>query len=164
MKKSILILFVTLSFAGLSRARDDAPPTTAPAGATIDWRTDYAASLANAKQEHRLALLDFTGSDWCVWCHRLTDEVFSQKPFVDYARDHLMLVELDFPRGKTLSPELKRQNATLAEKFGVEGYPTVIVVDGDGRELARLGYMEGGAKTFVRELKRIAAKAAADHS
>lgn len=134
-----------------SQSQDAAGETT--------WTTDYAAALARATAEKKTVLLNFTGSDWCIWCHRLRDEVFVQKPFGDYAREHLVLVEVDFPRRKALPEKLQARNDALSEQFKVEGYPTIILVDGSGNELGRTGYMQGGAKTFVRELKRFASKA-----
>lgn len=114
------------------------------------WSTDYTAAVKTG----RPVLLNFTGSDWCVWCHRLRDEVFQTAVFAQYATESLVLVELDFPRRKSLSPELKKQNDGLAQKFGVDSYPTIILLGPDGQELGRFGYMQGGPKTFVRELKR----------
>jgi thioredoxin-related protein len=137
-------------------AQNSAAPEAPP---EVSWQTDYTRALETAGREHKLVLLDFTGSDWCIWCHRLEDEILTQKPFLNFARANLVLVELDFPRAKAQSKELKTQNETLSGKFSVEGYPTIILVDPSGRELGRTGYMEGGAKTFVRELKRFSAKA-----
>src|SRR5688572_19164764 len=68
------------------------------------WSSDFAAATAQAREQGRAILLNFTGTDWCVWCHRLRDEVFVQKPFLDYAADALVLVEVDFPR-RTQLPE-----------------------------------------------------------
>lgn len=127
------------------------------AAAAGAWSTDYDGSLRRAAQEKKPVLLDFTGSDWCIWCKRLDAEVFSQKPFVDYARDHLILVTIDFPNQKPQSDAEKRRNDELSKRFDVDGYPTVILLSPDGHVLGRTGYMEGGAKTFVRELKRFVA-------
>ena len=134
---------------------DAAKPSTE---AALVWSTDYQAALKEAAAAHKPVLLDFTGSDWCIWCHRLHDEVFAQAPFETYARENLVLVEVDFPRQHPLPDKVKEQNDKLAAKFGIDGYPTVVMVDPEGTELGRTGYMEGGAKTFVRELKRFVAK------
>ncbi|HUG10738.1 MAG TPA: thioredoxin family protein [Opitutaceae bacterium] len=125
------------------------------------WRTDFEAALTTAKDEGKAVLLDFTGSDWCVWCHRLEAEVFEQQAFLDYAREHLVLVRLDFPRKTKLPTELQAQNDALSERFDVGGYPTVILLDASGEEIGRLGYTQGGAKTFVRALKKFRAEATA---
>ncbi len=150
MKTTRLLLLVILMTGSLIRA-DDSEPV---------WSGDFAAATEAAVQSGRPLLVNFTGSDWCVWCHRLRDEVFRTPTFAKYAEVSLVLVELDFPRKKVLPPEVKQQNAALAEKYGVTGYPTVLLLTPDGKELARLGYMQGGPKTFVRELKRIIAAAA----
>lgn len=128
-----------------------------PAPMASLWSADYETAMRRAVQEKKPVLLDFTGSDWCIWCKRLDAEVFSQKPFVDYARDHLILVTIDFPRHKPQTDAEKRRNDELSKRFDVDVYPTVILLSPNGRVLGLTGYMEGGAKTFVRELKRYVA-------
>lgn len=119
------------------------------------WSDDFAQSAASARESDRLLLVNFTGSDWCVWCHRLRDEVFNTTPFANYAQEALVLVEVDFPRTKALPEAVQQRNRALADKYHVTGYPTVLLLKPDGEEVGRVGYMEGGPKTFVRELKRL---------
>jgi protein disulfide-isomerase len=98
-----------------------------------------------------MVLLDFTGSDWCGWCIKLQKDTFSKPEFKKFAEQSLVLVELDFPRGKTQSDELKRQNEELAEKFGVQGFPTLVLLDPQGKEAARnVGYLQGGPEAFIQ--------------
>lgn len=130
----------------------DTPPS-------LEWKTDYAAACAEAKAEGKLVLLNFTGTDWCVWCHRLRDEVFLTPHFMAYAASDVVLVEVDFPRKKKLPTGVEKQNKELDERYNVSGYPTVILVTPNGLELGRTGYMRGGPKTFVRELRRFAQNA-----
>ena len=122
---------------------------TASAG---EWLTDLPKAQAQAKKENKLVLLDFTGSDWCGWCIKLKNEVFDTKEFKDYADKNLVLVEVDFPRKKQLSPEQKKANNALQKQYGIQGYPTVIVLDGDGKKVGKLGYMKGGPKAFTEKL------------
>src|SRR5580692_4984002 len=93
----------------------------------LNWMTDLPKALAKAKAENKLVMMDFTGSDWCPWCIKLKKEIFSQPEFATYAAKNIVPVEVDFPRHKELSDEQKQANAKLAKKFGIEGYPTVIV-------------------------------------
>jgi protein disulfide-isomerase len=120
-----------------------------------EWLTDLPKAQAQAKQEKKLVLLDFTGSDWCGWCIKLKGEVFDLKEFKDYADKNLVLVEVDFPRKKELSAEQKQANNALQEKYGIEGYPTIIVLDGDGKKVGKLGYMKGGPKAFIAALEKL---------
>ncbi len=150
---AFLVLVVALSRVLPSPS---AQAAEADAGA---WTDDFAQAMKRAEAEDRAVLLNFTGSDWCVWCHRLRDEVFVQPAFIDFAASALVLVEVDFPRRKTLAREVVAQNQQLDDRFNVTGYPTIILLDSGGEEIGRLSYMEGGAKTFVRELKRFIAAA-----
>jgi protein disulfide-isomerase len=119
------------------------------------WTTDYKKAVEQAKSEKKLVLLDFTGSDWCGWCIKLNKEVFSQEKFKEYAKANLVLVEVDFPRAKEQSAELKKQNQDLQDKYKIEGYPTIIVLNGDGKKVGELGYMPGGPDVFVAELAKL---------
>jgi thiol-disulfide isomerase/thioredoxin len=94
----------------------------------------------------------FTGSDWCGWCKRLQANVFAKQAFIDWANANVILLELDFPRGKTLSPELTKQNSELQQALGVRGYPTIWLLYTEKLEssntinintLGSLGYPQG---------------------
>ena len=128
------------------------PPS---ARAEANWTTDFAQAQARAKAEHKLLLLDFTGSDWCGWCKVMEKEIFSQPAFAAYATEKLILLRLDFPRAKPLSAELKKQNYALAQQFGIRGFPTIVMLNGEGKALAQLGYVKGGAEAFISELEQV---------
>jgi protein disulfide-isomerase len=123
--------------------------------AEVNWLTDYDAAKAKAKSDNKLLLLDFTGSDWCGWCKRLNAEVFSKPQFQDYAAKNLILVELDFPRAKAQTNAVKKQNMQLASRYQIEGFPTVIVLDAEGKKVGELGYMEGGPDVFIAALEKL---------
>jgi protein disulfide-isomerase len=115
-----------------------------------DWTTDYKAALKAADAQDKLVLLDFTGSDWCEFCQLLDKDVLSQPEFRHYAARTYILVKVDFPRAKQLPEEVKNQNDALGKKFGVGGYPTLIVLTPDGREAGRIvGYKPGSGLDAV---------------
>ena len=114
------------------------------------WSTDYAASLKKAAAEKRMVLLEFTGSDWCPPCKLQAKEVFDTPQFKEFAEAHLVPVKLDFPRNIPQSDEVRSANRELSEKYGVDGFPTLILLDSRGGELARtVGYNRGGMEGFV---------------
>ena len=119
------------------------------------WLTDFEAAREKAAEEEKPMLLDFNGSDWCGWCIKLKKEVFSQEAFQSYADEELILVDLDFPRNKPQSDELKAQNAALAEKYGVRGFPTIILLSPEGEIIAKTGYRPGGAEAYVEHLQEL---------
>ena len=131
----------------------EAPP---PAQAT--WLTNFETAQARARSENKLLLIEFTGSDWCPPCIMLGRQVFSQPEFKDYAVQHLVLLEVDFPRRKELSAEQKAANEKLANQFGIDGFPTVIILDPSGKKIGELGYMPGGPKPFIAALEELRAK------
>ena len=117
------------------------------------WSDNYKDTLAKAKAEKKLLLAEFTGSDWCPPCKKQAAEVFGAQEFKDFAAKQLVLLQLDFPRSKPLSDEVKAQNNELKTKFGIKGLPTVIMLDGDGKELARwVGYGGGGPAGLIGKI------------
>jgi len=133
------------------------PDTTvaAVAAAKPGWLTSYDQAQKEAQAKNRLLLMDFTGSDWCGWCIMLDKEVFSKPEFKDYASKNLVLLELDFPRGKKMPPEVLAQNEKLLVKYGIQGFPTVVVFDSTGKPLGALGYQAGGPQAFIAELEKL---------
>ena len=132
----------------------------APAGKTetvkqaeVKWLTNFAEAQEIARKENKVLFVDFSGSDWCGWCIKLHKEVLSQQAFQDYAKDNLVLVLIDFPRKSTQTPAEKKQNSALAEKYNVEGYPTVLLLSPEGKILVQTGYRKGGAEAYVKFLK-----------
>lgn len=121
---------------------------------SLKWGTDYKAALAQAKEQNRHVLLFFTGSDWCIWCKRLNQEILSKPEFAQYAAEKLVLVELDFPQRKSQSGKVKAQNAKLQDQYKIESYPTVIVLDRTGQQVGQLGYQEGGPAPFIAALSK----------
>ena len=127
----------------------------AAAAHAAEWTEDYAAALAKARKEHKLLLLDFTGSDWCPWCKRIDAEVFSTKKFEDFASQKLVLVKLDFPRERPLTKETVAQNASLQKKFKVEGFPTIVVISPSEKVVfVQEGYKEGGPDAFLDQFPK----------
>lgn len=157
-KKLIFLLVLLSATAGMTFAFGvtDAK-SVVDHGAGLTWETDFEAAQAKAKASGKPMLLDFTGSDWCGWCIRLDKEVFSKPEFAAFASQALVLVELDFPRGKPQSEAIKKQNEALAQKYGVRGFPTILLLSADGKLLAETGYQKGGAAKYVAHLKELLA-------
>ncbi len=126
--------------AGVSRGGDDL------------WQTDFEAAKVTAKADHKLLLVEFTGSDWCVWCKKLRTEVFDKDEFKAAAPQSFVLVELDYPMHTELSAELKKQNDELRTHYKIHGYPAVLMMDAAGQVVAQTGYKVGGPENYLKQL------------
>jgi protein disulfide-isomerase len=128
----------------------------ASAQADPNWQTDYKKAQDEAKTNKKLLLVDFTGSDWCGYCIRLNREILSKPQFKDYANKNLVLVEIDFPRGKQQTATLREQNERLAQEYRIEGFPTIVVLNGEGKKVWRYdGYFSDGPEAFIAELEKL---------
>lgn len=124
------------------------------------WTTDLDKAFKQAKEKDKAVLVEFTGSDWCPPCIMMRKKVFSQKEFVEEASENFILVELDFPNN---DPEVKKKNTPYAEKYEIEGFPTVILFKPDGKEFTRFFASEyPEVKTFLAHLDKSREKADLD--
>ena len=136
-------------------------PVAAPAAESV-WTTDLPAARQRASAERKHLLLDFTGSDWCGWCIKMKRETLSKKAFLEYAAKNLVLVELDFPERKRQSEAVRKANEAHRVHFKVESYPTLILLDPDGKELGRTEYVAGGPDAFMARLEGFKTRGAAE--
>ena len=153
MKKfiSILLLFLTIN-------------VFAQEG-ELDWHTDVNKAIELSIESEKPLFMFFTGSDWCGWCIRLQKEVFFKPDFVKWAKENLILVELDFPRRKKLDESLKQQNDNLRQMFAVRGYPTgwFVVPEIEDKKvnfkrLGSQGYVAGGPTNWINGANKILSK------
>lgn len=165
--KYILIVVLVMMVAVLGCT--PAPKENAPADQQIEntatdtvdayapgsWTENWDLAIAASKELERPILVNFTGSDWCSWCIRLANEVFTKEEFIDYAAKNLVLLKLDYPRKMEQSASLKKQNDELLRQFGVQGFPTIILVNQEAKEIARTGYQQGGVVKYIEHLQEL---------
>lgn len=141
MQKVLTILF-TFCLSGLALAAES------------HWLTSLPEAEARAKKDNKRILINFTGSDWCPACKVLEAEALSKKEFIDYADKKLVLVLADFPLGLKQPEALQRANNALQQKYGVEGYPTLILLNADGKKIwTHFGYQGGGPRGLIDSLE-----------
>jgi protein disulfide-isomerase len=141
----------------VSCSKKEAPAIVAETSisAKAGWLTSYEKAQSAAQTQNKLLLMDFTGSDWCGWCIMLDREVFSKPEFKEYASKNLVLLELDFPRAKQMPAETMAQNRRLAAQYQIQAFPTVVVLNGQGKVVGALGYIRGGPGAFIAELEKL---------
>ncbi|GAA3578479.1 thioredoxin family protein [Snuella lapsa] len=132
----------------------------------LTWHTDMKKASDIAIKENKPVLMFFTGSDWCGWCKKLQKEVFQTQDFEIWAKNNVVLMELDFPRRADQEQSVKVQNYQLQKIFNVRGYPTVFFVNPekkpDGKmnlnSLGKTGFVRGGAQQWLAVANNIIKK------
>ncbi len=125
--------------------------------AAADWTVGWKQAAEAAAKANKPILANFTGSDWCSWCIKLEDEVFSTPEFAAWAKEKFILLKVDFPNQTALPADLAKDNQALAEKYEILGFPTVILLSANGTEIGRLGYEAGGPKLWIDAADKILA-------
>lgn len=144
MKKGILLLLIIAmnSMAAFSQ----------------EWQLDFSTAKEMASKESKHIVLVFQGSDWCAPCMKLDREVWSTDVFKDYAKDHFVMLQADFPRRKAnaLSDAQAKANAQLAETYNKIGiFPLVVVLDENGKVLGETGYKKSTPEAYIEELNSL---------
>ena len=126
---------------------------TVTARAEVTWLTDLDAAKAKGVKENKPVLVDFTGSDWCPPCIQLHKVVFQSAEFAAVASKYV-LVELDYPRNKPQSTEVKAKNREWQQKYAVNSFPTILLLDAkSGEVFGRVGGFGGQtAKEYLDKL------------
>ena len=154
MKKILVIAFLTLATMSLQAQEG------------LTWHTDMTKATDISIKENKPLFLFFTGSDWCGWCIRLQKEVFKTPEFVKWAKENVVLVELDFPRKNEQTEAVKMQNAQIQQQLQVRGYPTVWFVSATKTADAKVnlnalgstGYVAGGPQVWIDGANQIIKK------
>ncbi len=124
---------------------------------SFTWRTDFEGAKADAKAQHKLILLKFSGSDWCIPCIRMEKEVFRNETFDQFADSALVMVNADFPRQKKNQPSkaVAVQNDALAARYNKDGhFPLTLLLAADGTVLKRWdGYSGTTPAAFIQEVQ-----------
>jgi protein disulfide-isomerase len=122
MKKIKAILFSLFVFVNTGcKAQSDSLKEEA----ALIWYTDIMKANQISVASDKPLFAFFTGSDWCPWCKKMQKDVFEKPAFIKWANKNVVLLELDFPRTKTMSSELVKQNRYLQQVFQVQGFPSI---------------------------------------
>ncbi|MBK9981990.1 MAG: thioredoxin family protein [Saprospiraceae bacterium] len=149
-KLYLFLLLCVMAFQACSQT----PATTTTKPETPGYKSDKAGWLVDLDEAYAVSIKEkkpimanFTGSDWCGWCKRLDASVFSKPEFMTWAKKNVVLLELDFPRGKQLPEKNKQQNAAMQQALQVTGYPTVWIFNLDKDKTSGQYQINGLGKT-----------------
>lgn len=147
MKKTLFLLLTVLSISCGLVSNNEEPSQL--------WITDVKEALIESKETGKPVFAFFTGKEWCSWCKKLDRQILQKENFINYAKENLILLELDFPRGRR---ELPQEQINLARKFRIQGYPTVILMDAETNLLGQTGYENMSPQQYVAHIEKMISK------
>jgi len=125
------------------------------------WMGDLTTAKTAATERHLPIMLVFSGSDWCKPCIKLKTQILLTDTFSNYAKNHFVLLNLDFPRKSKnkLSDQQQAHNDNLASKYNTEGvFPLVVIIDVEGNVLATFGYLDTTPSEYILHMESLLAK------
>ncbi|MCI5799915.1 MAG: thioredoxin family protein [Victivallales bacterium] len=126
--------------------------------AEANWTDNFQLATELAQKEGKPILMLFTGSDWCGYCIKMEKNAFGVPAFGDFLNKNFVLFKADFPSRKQIPEDTKKQNRQLAKKYAIPGYPTVVIISANGKELTRTGFIRGGVKDYISHYQDILKK------
>ncbi|ADG70905.1 thioredoxin fold domain-containing protein [Brachyspira murdochii] len=130
-KKILIVLITVLSVVACNKAN-----------AEIKWEKDLASAMKKAKEKNLPIMIDVY-TDWCTWCKELDKNTYANKEVIDMAKKMVSV---------KLNPETSEEGAEIAQRYGVQGFPTILFISADGFVLENIGgYVEG--EKFVPYMK-----------
>ena len=122
------------------------------------WLIDFKQAQAKAREINFPILAAFVSLDWCPWCQKMEEEIFSQQEFLTYAENHFVLFQADYPKHQEQPAKIKDQNKALAVTYSIDSYPTVLILDRKGKKIAETGYRRGRVRAYLDHLEKLLRK------
>jgi thioredoxin 1 len=151
-KVKIIMLLTILAAVAMSTPPAATAPVEKPAivvaeeHGKIPWFTGtFDEAVAKAKAEKKLIFIDFW-TTWCGWCKKLDKDTYTDDSVLLTMKDIICL---------SIDAESK-DGAPIAKKYNITGYPTMVVLEGDGSLRDQLVGFMPPAK-FKEEIERVRA-------
>ncbi|MAS94303.1 MAG: hypothetical protein CMO55_13985 [Verrucomicrobiales bacterium] len=127
-----LVVIALLCAVSTSQSQDESLP---------EWHDDYQSGVEQARKEGKDLLLVFTATSWIEICEEFYKEILRQPDFMQPVSEKFVLIKLEYPKDGKLQKEEAFQKSLLRDAYRVNGFPTVVFTDAEGRPFGMNGYM-----------------------
>lgn len=119
------------------------------------WYSNLEDALSDAKKNDKIVGLYFSESDYCPWCQKFEKEILSDEKFIRSVSPYLILVLIDFPNHKKMDEEQLKKNEKLKNKYAIEGFPTLVLLDSNQDEITEIGYLPITPEKYAENIIKI---------
>ena len=131
--RSVKLLICCLLVTATSATWAEVPLPGSEGKTPLSWAPDFNAALKTAEKEKKPVVLDVT-TDWCGWSKKMDRETFAKTSVQEQLKNCVLV---------RLNPETSEENHDIAQRYGVDGYPTMIILNHRGEALAeKSGYQD----------------------
>jgi len=106
---------------------------------SIRWQKDLDMALSMARANHGKVVVDIY-TDWCGWCKKMDQTIYTDPKVVALSNKHVFL---------KLNAEDGGQGQRFASRMDVDGYPTTIILDENGRSLNSIAGYPPSIQRFI---------------
>ncbi len=118
---------------------------------SINWAKSYTDAVALSQSTSKPIVILFTGTNWCPACMKLEREVISNPEFAQAVGQKFVFLKAEFPAYSEDSMTSSPYKALL-DRYGVDAFPTMVVVNANGQLLFKVNYRSGGVRAYAQEL------------
>jgi len=138
------------------------PPSNAPypqgnystnsyAANQVNWLRSYSEAVALSQSTTKPIAILFTGTGWCPACMKLEREVVTRPEFAQAVGQRFVFLKAEFP-DYSESAVMASPYKPLLDRYGVNQFPTIVVINANGQQLFTVDYKPGGAQAYAQEL------------
>lgn len=120
-------------------------PISSSVSSNLRWYNNFNQAINEARQGNKYVMVDMY-TEWCGWCKRLDKDVYSNPDVIRFLNQGYVSLKLD--------AEKDRDGQQLASKYGINGYPCIMLFDSQGKYRGKfLGYKP--ANEFPQALEQL---------
>jgi thiol:disulfide interchange protein len=117
----------------------------------INWLRSYSEAVALSQSTSKPIAILFTGTGWCPACMKLERTVLTHPEFAQAVGQKFVFLKAEFP-DYSEPAVMASPYKPLLDRYGVNAFPTIVVINANGQQLYTVNYREGGAQAYAQEL------------
>ncbi|MCE2982434.1 MAG: thioredoxin family protein [Parachlamydia sp.] len=153
MKKLFQTLFLGLGFLPLALVSQPIGQMQQQ-NAGVNWLTHYPEAVKQSQSSGKPIVVLFTGTNWCPACMKLEKEVLKKPEFAGAVGSRFIFLKAEFPDSSAESVQASPYYSLL-ERYNIETFPTLVIIDAKGQRLNTVGYQAGGPSHYINKMMQM---------